>query len=193
VAYATIEQLRAYLPQIKETVSRDDLLADVLDRATAIVDRETGLAFGTAAAGSRTAYGDGTAWLVPPHYTAGSLTAVTTISGWSVPAYTEQDGMLVARSSSGILGLNRAGDPFLGWAAGVPYTVAATFGYADVPADITECTLELAVRIWRARDAGFSDVVGVQGGGAVGYNGALPALVKRILEGYKRRESAGVW
>ena len=79
-----------------------------------------------------------------------------------------------------------------GWLSGLPYTVSATFGYTTVPADIVECCLEIAVRIWRGRDAGFSDVVGVEGSGAVGYNGALPAMVKRVLDHYKQT-TTGVW
>ena len=49
------------------------------------------------------------------------------------------------------------------------YRVTAVWGYGPtVPAQAVEVVLELAVNIWRSRDkGGFSEVVGVEGGGAV--------------------------
>jgi hypothetical protein len=201
VAYATVAQLRDYLPQVENTAGNDTLLGRILDRATQIIDTELGFAFGTATVSMRTVYGDGTDYLIPPVFVSGSVTAVTTITGYSVPSYIEQDGALVARTSAGVLAPLYSypllsGDVAVGaWLYGVPYTVAATFGYASVPADIVEATLEIAVRIWRARDAGFSDVVGVEGSGAVGYNGKYPAVVTAILDNYKARvpRGVGVW
>lgn len=196
MAYATVANIREYLDQVPTNAGTTALLQNVLDRATAIIDTELGFAFGSSAVTTRTVYGDGTDFLQPPRFVAGSVTAVTTTSGYTVPDYVEQDGWLVVTragrlgnqygGATGLLAPARYGE---GWAAGLPYTVAATYGYPTVPADIVECCLEIAIRIYKAKDAGFSDVVGVEGSGAVGYSGALPALVRRILDRY--REGTG--
>jgi hypothetical protein len=181
-------------------LATDDLLQKVLDRASAIIDTIVGFSFGTAEEGVRTVYGDGTDYLALPAYVAGSISLVAGPSGLTLPTYAEIDGMLVAttadgttidRRPGGLLGGARAVYPT--WRPGVPYQVTANWGYDGVPADIVECCLEIASRIWRGRGAGFSDVIGVEGGGAVGYEKALPALVKQILAGYKGRQSVGVW
>lgn len=123
--------------------------------------------------------------------------------GYTVPDYIEQDGVLVVVRGEALLKGSyyaRAGlwghalaYPYAGgWVAGVPYTITANFGYSAVPDDIKEACLEIAVRIWRGRDAGFSDVVGVEGGGAVGYNGQLPAMVKMVLDKRLQRSAPGV-
>lgn len=200
--YATVAQMRANLKQINLSADSDALLLEKLNAATQVIDTELGFSFGTAAAGTRVVYGDGTDYLEPPAFVTGSVTAVTAPTGYTVPTYTVINGVLIV-TRDGLIGpyygadslSGRLYDPLGGWLAGVPYTVAATYGYSAVPADIVECCLELAVRMWRARDAGFSDVVGVDGAGAVGYNGKYPALVKAILENYKadRPSGRGVW
>lgn len=199
--YATLIDIRRRIDQVTDTAANNALLNDLLAIATQVIDTELGFAFGTAAVGTRVVYGDGTDYLVPPAFVAGSVTAVTTLAGYTVPSYIVTEGMLVVTSLAGVVG-SVFNYPSLanwrgvgGWLAGVPYTVSATYGYSAVPADIKECCLEIAVRLWRAKDAGFSDVVGVEGGGAVGYNGALPAMVKRILDKYAGRasNSVGVW
>jgi hypothetical protein len=180
--------------------ANDALLGRVLDRASAIVDQIVGFSFGEAASGVRTFYGDGTDYLQLAPYVAGTLATVAGPTGLSLPTYAEIDGMLVAttvegvlvdRRPGGILGGARAVAPT--WRNGAPYQVTADWGYDGVPADIVEACLEIAVRIWRGRDAGFSNVIGVEGGGAVGYEKALPPLVKEILLGYRRRLSLGVY
>jgi hypothetical protein len=200
MAYATVDQLRAYLKQAGLTAANDDLFEDILDRATAIIDGELGYSFDTAAAGTEVVRGDGTDYLKPSAFTV--VTGVTAPTGYTVPDYIVKDGHLVV-TRDGITGSWYAREglyaytlayPYAGgWQPGVPYTVAGTFGYSAVPADIVEATLEIAIRIWRAKDAAFSDVVGVEGGGAVGYNGSLPAMVKRILDNHRRDDRAGVW
>ena len=49
------------------------------------------------------------------------------------------------------------------------YRVTAIWGYGPTPPDsIVELCLEIAVNIWRSRDkGGFSEVVGVEGSGAI--------------------------
>lgn len=195
MAYATVDQFRQeFKGQIGTESGSDAVIQRKLDAATALIDAEVGFAFGISAAGSRTLYGDGTIYLAMPPYTVGSITALTSISGITPPARIERDGMLIAVDSSGVIpGEDRPVPVSLTWREGVPYTVAATYGYAAVPADIVEACIQIAARAWRGRDAGFSDVVGVEGGGAVGYNGALPKMVVAILDNYRERATPGVW
>lgn len=186
-------------PSVTIANARDALLQKVLNRATRIVRTVIGYDFASAAAGSEIVYGDGTIYLVPPSFVDGSVTLVTTISGLSVPDYIEQDGILIAVDADGVIPDRGIYDAWrgafipYGWREGVPYTVAATYGYSAVPDDVVECCLEVAARLWRGIGSGFSDVIGVEGGGAVGYNGAFPKLVREILSEYIEKTNPGVW
>jgi hypothetical protein len=57
---------------------------------------------------------------------------------------------------------------------------------------VIEVEIELAVNLWGSRDARqFTDVVGVEGGGAVGYNRALTNRQKMIIDDV--RTKYGQW
>jgi hypothetical protein len=195
MGYVTVTQLKAHkLYQLvgeNATNEHDGAIQQAIDAASAYIDRRLGYSFGTAtaAAGARVLYGSGSDFLpLPGDYVAGSVTSVTSAYA-TPPTYVERNGYLVVDrggvSGQGrYVGLYPAGTS--GWLPGVAYTVNATYGYTvgAVPEDIKEACFELAVRIFRARDAGYSDVVGVDGAGGVGYNGAEPAFVKKILDSY---------
>jgi hypothetical protein len=195
--YASVAEFRANFPQVPAGAADDALIAEKLAAATAIIDQRVGFSFGAAAAAPKLIYGDGTGYLALPPYVAGSITAITAPDGYSVPGYAERDGLLVATDAAGVAyqpgGTGISSYASSTWREGVPYTVAATFGYATVPADIKEACLEIAGRLWQGRNSGYSDVIGVEGANAVGYQKALPALVKAILDSYKERSSLGVW
>lgn len=186
------------VPTLTQAYTLDALIQKKLNRATQIIDTELGYSFALAAIGDQVVYGDGSDYLVLPTFVSGSVTDVDAPTGYDMPEYIEQDGALVVTRDD-VIGPNYRYQTLSsssygqigGWQAGVPYTVSATFGYAAIPEDIKECCLELAVRLWRAKDAGFSDVVGVEGGGAVGYNGKYPAVVKAILE-KRKPKSLGI-
>lgn len=201
MAYATVAQLREYMGQIKPSLDNDGLLGRILDRATQIIDTELGTSFALASsAGTSVVYGDGTDYLKPPAFVAGSVTAVTAPTGYTAPSYLVSGDLLVV-TRDGLLGplygseslAGRMYAPAGGWLAGVPYTVAATFGYTAYPADIVEACLEIAVDLWRFRDAGSIKMAGVEGAGVVSGKG-LPATARMILDARIRRESfPGVW
>ncbi len=66
--------------------------------------------------------------------------------------------------------------------------IAACWGFDQIPADIVEATLELAISIWRGRDTAWARVVAdVNGGNTV--TAALPDRTKLICEKWKRRRS----
>lgn len=204
-AYASVAQLRAYLKQAQQDAATTATLEDILDRASAFVDGEIGHAWGTSAAGTRTLYGDGTSYLqLPADYQAGSVTGVTTITGYVAPSYVEEDGFLIVTDSLGrmltptnvlIYQLDRvwSNDPLV-WSRGIPYTIAATFGYGAIPADLVQVVLEIAGAIWKEKDSGFATVIGTEGGGAVNVKQSLTPRAQAALEHHKVSSSrAGVY
>lgn len=188
-------------PSVTIANALDARLQKALDRATQIIDTYLGFSFTlSGAAGTQVVYGDGTDYLEPPAFVAGSVTLVTAPNGYTVPTYTIANGVLQV-TRDGLIGplygsealTGRLYSPLGGWLAGVPYTVAATFGYSAYPADIVEACLEIAVDLWRFKDAGSIKVVGVEGAGMVSGKG-LPATAKTILDARLLRAGfPGVW
>lgn len=176
-------------PSVTLAVANDAKIQKVLDRATQIIDTLLGFGFTlSGAAGTQIVYGDGTDYLEPPAFVSGSVTAVTAPTGYTVPSYVVKDGVLIITRDSLIGPLygsealaGRLYHPLGGWLEGVPWTVAATFGYSAYPTDIVEACLEIAVDLWRFKDAGSIKMVGVEGAGVVSGKG-LPPTAKIILD-----------
>lgn len=203
MAYTTKLQVkRSYLPQLLETTEHDGAIEYYIDVASAVIDLTTQTTFPTAAAGTQVVYGDGTDYLVPPAFVAGSVTAVTAPSGYDVPSYVERNGVLVV-TRSGLTGRAYSGPPSLtywypysGWQDGVPYTIAATFGYStNVLSVVEHCACEIAVRLWRFKDAGGSEVIGADAA-AVQVKQQFSPLVQQMLaalEGQQTTGKVGIW
>jgi hypothetical protein len=186
--YASVAQFKDYQKQRAAGVT-DAQIEDVLTRASAIVRgvlrKELGdptfdlVAYGVAS--TKLVRGYDTAYLPLPPHQAGSVTLVEYQTGTNPPSYTtleavqwdEEDGRLYRPSGWGGYDAPR-------------YRITAIWGYgATVPDEIAQVTLEITVNIWRSKDAGrFTNVVGVEGGGAVGYEGALTPGQKMILQNY---------
>jgi hypothetical protein len=179
-SYATVAQFRDYLGQLDAAVT-DSKLQDILDRATSIIDEVLGFSFAAYGAAStkyvRATYGP--YLLLPPHQ-VGSVTVIS-LNGSAVAStyWTETDtGTLYAVDSSGYEGDWRA----------YRYLITAVWGYGPAPAAIVEICLEVATNIWRSKDAGrFTNVIGVDGSGAVGYEGALTPQQKLVIEKIRER------
>lgn len=173
MSYGTLADLRAYLSQVPAGTTEDALLADVLDRATAVVDTVLGYSYASyPAASSQKVRGAGGPYLIIPPHQLGTVSAVS-LNGDAVTDYTELAGGTLYRVSS--LGYPRDWYTYY-------YDVTAVYGYGAAPTAVVEVTLELAVSIWKAKDAAsFTDVVGVDGGGAVGYQRALTDRQRMIL------------
>lgn len=223
MAYATVDQLRRYIQQAPDGSDEDVRLAEILDRASAIVDLVVGYTFDTATVGARVVYGDGTSYLPLPPFETGTVTTVTSISSVTVPNFVVEGNSLRAVDSQGIkpsyprtyhrhawytgyeddvtnghVVLFGGGRVTTAWRAGVPYTVSAAWGEGSTlnPA-VVEATLEIAAAIYKEKDAGFATVIGVGDGatgGAVNIRNALPLKAKTILEALARDTSgAGVY
>lgn len=188
--YVTPTDIGEYLKQLDvATLPPEDvnLLTKLGLRATAIIDRFLGFAFTdhTEEPTDKIVTGWGTSFLMLPPHLLGSITAVEYEDGTVLPVadYTEQeDGSLYLDNTYGYWYPQPTTRPGWGFHR---YTVTAKWGVGPVPEDVKEVALELAVNLWREKDKGhFSDVVGVEGGGAiaVGYTKALTNRQQMILD-----------
>jgi hypothetical protein len=181
-SYGTVAELRTRLPQVPAGAATDALLQELLDQATAVVDGELGFSF--AAYGAATdrdirAQRSGEE-LFLPCYELGGITAVKRVSGRGTTSESTEDITdYVAGEDARPAYLWRGA----GWTGGAWYRVTAPWGYGEAPVDVVKVTLELAVNDWRGRDRGmYSDVIGVEGGGAVGYARSLTNQQRMILQ-----------
>lgn len=111
-------------------------------------------------------YGDGTNYLRLPPYVPGTLNSTLTLpSGYTAPAFIEQNGYLVLTSSNGIAPpferFNNLWWP--GWWSGVPITISAIWGFPATPADVKHAVIEWTVNIWRDTDPSQLKIVGIDG------------------------------
>jgi len=177
--YATyIDWAPVYIPQADAGDSDDQEAMDqILLRSQAIVDKYLGFSFDgfTSATDKKVRATNGTYFRLPAH-DIGTVTAVTDGVGTVIDTdywYEIEETGNLASMHNGITGR---------WIEGW-YDITADWGYGVVPEDVKEIVFELAVHIWQSRMAGnFSNVVGVQGGGAVGYERALTPRQKMVLD-----------
>ncbi len=183
MSYARIEQLLEYLPQAKLDSPTVNLLQSIQERAYEIVNEALTFEFTDYVPGTKDVWAIGrNATLDIPAHEAGSVESVALVTGRGTAGETvttlsdwleEDDGTLYY-------------DP--GWLDGAWYRVTASFGLGPAPASVVEVELEIAVNIWRSRDAAsFGTVVGAEGQGAVSYNRALTWAQRSILEGVRAK------
>lgn len=183
MSYATVDQLREYLHQVGAGSARDAEMQEILDRAEGIISDVLGISF--AAYGTATdkdVRADGGEYLRVPAYKAASLTAITEVSGRgttseseaAITDYVEDEEVRPYR-------VWRSG----GWSRGTWYRVTAIWGYGPAPESVVEAEIEVAVNIWRSRDAGsFGTTIG-EGAGSVSVNRALTWAQRSILDGVR--------
>lgn len=183
MAYATLDQLYDYLPQLEQG-EHDAVLNDILDRATKIVDRVLGFQFadyGAVAAAKDVRHTQGQ-YLELPRYQAGSIASVYEVDGRGTSSETTTEITEFVEEEDGRLYRDE------GWTRGAWYRIEARWGYGPPPDDIVEVTLEVAVNIWRGRDASqWSASIGVEGQGSVSYNRALTWAQRSIIEAVRTR------
>lgn len=189
MSYATTDQLREYLSQAPAAPAppAPDPLQTYLDRSKAILDEVLGFEFdGYALAATKDVRSGGGEYLWLPAHDPGSVTDVEIVHGRGT-AYettTTVDDWLAEETESVPPRLWR----HAGWTRGAWYRVTADWGYGDAPETIVEIELEIAVNIWRSKDrAMFSDIIGVEGGGAVGYQRALTNQQRMVIDAVRMR------
>ena len=189
--YATVSDFRAMMTQIPGGSETDALITTYLERATAKIDGELGFAF--AAFGATATDKDfrtrtWSQYLTLPAYLAGSITHIYQLSGkgtlsesTSEILATEYD-VLTEGAANGERLYRDAGWP-AGW-----YRVTCKWGCGLPPDDIIQVCLEKAINLYIGGQGGqFSDVVGVDGGGAVGYNRAWTNDQRSVLANIRLR------
>jgi len=120
-----------------------------------------------------------------PYYEAGSLTNVSTVSGSGTEAtlteitdydIEDDDHTYLYRS--------------WGWSAG-RYSATAKWGYGEPPTEVVELTLQKATNLFIGAQGGqYSDVVGVEGAGAVGYNRAWTHAQRAVIASVRTKYGA---
>lgn len=194
VVYTSPEAIKARLQQLDASATpADDALLETLSTDASIIVRTAirndlktrKFDFG-ALTGERTAYGRYDQWLPLPVHEAGTVAAVADSAGVVVSALTYEEADDEHREGR----LRRINvDPWaedaLIWAG--RYTVTADFGYGPVPADIADLATDIAVDLWRRRDAGFYGEVG-SADGAVKVMKALgkQLIISNFVEQYRR-------
>lgn len=186
VEYCTTEELKQYATRTGR--GDDDLHESIIPRASRIIDDlchvKAGY-FGVADQRCKTGvlFGSGTRSLRMPPYICGSI------------QYAEYDGDCDAifpdyvefADEAGVQWLKaKAGEYF---AADATIEITARWGWACVPDDIVEATIELAMAMWRQKDAAFLRVqADINGAGGVS-GAAVPERVKQICEHWKRKRA----
>lgn len=181
MSYATPAQFVAYMRF--DDGEDPTLLQAVLTRAHSAITRELGFRFQDVTAAfslTRKLDGDGEAELYLPSPGAAAITSVT------------EDGTLLA---SGLYELDPERGRFIvrldsdgavaTWPSGRRVIQVAWTPLA-APDALVEAEIEEAIRLWRGKEAGFSDVVGVAGSNEVVYAKAFTAATARLLKNLKR-------
>jgi hypothetical protein len=190
--YAQVTDFQAYLPTV---TSEADLatLAQMITRASRAIDAYTRRhinAFAQAAteASEQVWYGNDSPVLLTDEFIAGSVATVTAPTGYMPDGYAE---FRRREASTGSLrvGLHTATaegilTPRVVWRKGVPFKVTARWGFAAIPADITEACLQLVTRWWRAKDEAFTGVIGDISQQRAILERGFPPGVKTLLEPY---------
>lgn len=166
---------------------------------------------------ARTFYGDGTAYLRLDPYTAlNTVTPVVIVDAdnvsQEVPEYYERNGFLVIKGyGDGIptrdvsgnvpvfigtgnpIDLTFWNNPFMangfrGWPSDLKVTVSAKWGFTEIPADVKQAVIQLAIHLWRMSDPAFT---AISQSGQPYQPPAIPNQVQAIADTYKGLYSQG--
>ena len=182
MAYATVAQVREYLPQLGD--EDEALLEEVLERATDIIDGELGFSFAAygeyAVATAKDVYsGAGGKWLYLPAHEADSIESVYLVSLRGTDDEDTEEVTEYVEETRYRLYWND------GWAKRSWYRVTAVWGYGAAPDRIVQVCLEVAVNVWRGRDSqSGATVLGAEG--ARPYHRSLSWAQKSIIERVKK-------
>lgn len=186
------------------TDSTDDtLIAELCDQVNAYIEQATGRILAPIS-GTATLYydGDGSNRLYLPVPASGDypyIGGLRTIATLGVADYTGASYTTLASTDYFLRGAVLPGAPF-DWVylsdmpAGSYYTFPKGFatvkitstgaGWSTIPDEIIDVAERMAVRLWYARQAGQSDIVGVDETGAPVVSRGLPISDRNILRAY---------
>lgn len=181
--YVTHEELKAYATQYQKA---DEIRHEaVIPRASRMIDQMCGVPtgyFGIAinALTERRVQGSGISLLRVPPYCAGTIEYLEYSEFYDyAPDYQEikdDNGAQWLRAQSGV------------WDRCQQVSITAVWGFEEVPTEITQATLELALIIWRQRDPALTKIQ-TDVNGAVVVEAAIPTRVKAICKEWMRRRA----
>jgi hypothetical protein len=186
VEYCTTEQLKEYATRTGR--GDDELHESIIPRASRVIDSlcqvKAGY-FGVALPNAKSAVlsGSGLSRLRVPPYVCGSIQYAEYASDCDeiFPDYDEFTDEYDVQWLKA-----RDGKYFV---ADATVEITARWGWACVPDDIVEATIELAMAMWRQKDAAFLRVqADINGAGGVS-GAAVPDRVKMICEHWKRKRA----
>jgi hypothetical protein len=182
-------------PDVTIAPATDALLQLCLDRATDIVrgamrsllDDST-FDYAAYTTEARLVRGYDSSYLRLPPHDLGTATLVEYQSGSNPSSYTALTADQWEQTATGALYRSA------GWGGGISgddprYRVTASWGYGPTPpAAIAELVLELAVNIYRTKDSGgYTDVIGVEGAGAIRQVSGLNRQQQMVLENLRNQ------
>jgi len=184
-SYATVADFRAIMTQVPAGATVDALIQTYLDAATEKIDKELSFSFtpfGAVATDRDFRQRTSSQYLTLPAYQTGSITHIYELSGKGT---TGESTTEVLATEYDALDEGAANGERLyrdaGWRAGW-YRATCIWGYGPAPDDIVQVCVEKAINLFIGGQGGqFSDVVGVDGGGAVGYNRAWTNDQRAVL------------
>lgn len=188
-----VDDARAYLQKQSGQTATDDVLDDLVTRASRVIQRHIELEVQPSGADARTFDWDGGARLSLAPYVARSVSGVTldpnessstTLSSgdWRLTPSPARDGVYYTLHFD-YTALSVGGNYF----PGRQVTVTGQWGFDTVPAELAHACAVTVADWYRGRVAGFS--AGFQDAGeAAGSRGpeALPLAAYRILEAWRR-------
>lgn len=178
MSYATVTALRVILPE--ESATSNATLQTYLDSAKSMIDADLGFAFD----GTRLTVrvnSDGEIELFLPAPGAQSVSAVTEID----TALTTSDWELDSVEGRYLTRLDASGYP-IAWAEG-RRVISVTYIPRTCPKALVQAELVEAVRLWRGKTAGYSDVIGVAGSNEVAYARTFAPSTRTLLDNLKRK------
>lgn len=181
--YATLDKFKARLVAFNNASAEQQTdLGDILEAASRAVDDylavPTGFFTPPGSASSKSLRGRGNTFLSLPMPIFGSVT-ITAPSGFTVPNFTLEDMRLITLDDD-----DNPTDAIV-W-DNVFYNITGSWGYAAIPAQIREATLQLGVHFYRGRDKGLSGTITDMRQDEAFPERDYPRATRRILDEFKR-------
>lgn len=192
--YATLAEMRALLETPSGDTDDDALITACLTRSQALIDaymRTIRSSFVSFEPVTQTRYydsEDGYGYVeIHDLVSVTSLASDTALTGTYSTTIVAGDYWLHPHAAPyRALELTRRGTTTAFVAGTRTIRIIGSWGFPAVPADVTQATIEEAIRMFGGKAASFSDVIGVAGEGDFVLSRALSARTKFILNNYSR-------
>jgi hypothetical protein len=188
MAYALKADVKAYL-DVSGTGS-DDLIDDLLDRATAVIDQYTGRTFAAAADTEQTLDAAGKHITARAIYLDRDLCSITTITNGDGIEVASTEYVTVPANETPYYAIRIKGSAGKTWTYSTDWesaiTIEGRWAYSTTPPDdIVHACVRLASFYYRQRDAQMMDVTAIEAGVVLKPMG-MPADVRMALAPYRR-------